>query len=74
VPAYDVLIVGAGFAGIHALHRFRSLGFNARVEEATWRLCRRIAKKRAAIAYAVAAWKVRKMRDGRNRADSEISL
>ena len=34
VPDYDVLIVGAGFAGLYSLHRFRTLGFNARLLEA----------------------------------------
>jgi len=33
-PAYDILIVGAGFAGLYSLYRYRSLGFNARVLEA----------------------------------------
>ncbi len=32
--SFDVLIVGAGFAGMYALHRLRSLGFSARVVEA----------------------------------------
>lgn len=32
--SYDVVIVGAGFAGLYALHRFRGLGLNARVIEA----------------------------------------
>ena len=31
---YDVLIVGAGFAGLYALHRMRELGLTARVLEA----------------------------------------
>ncbi|MBV9504407.1 MAG: NAD(P)/FAD-dependent oxidoreductase [Acidobacteriia bacterium] len=31
---FDVVIVGAGFAGLYALHRLRSLGFSARVYEA----------------------------------------
>ena len=30
----DVLIVGAGFAGMYAIHRFRSLGLSVRVFEA----------------------------------------
>ena len=33
-PAIDVAIVGAGFAGLHMLHRLRELGFRARVFEA----------------------------------------
>jgi cyclohexanone monooxygenase len=33
-PAYDVLVVGAGFAGLYALHRLRSLGCKVRVLEA----------------------------------------
>jgi cyclohexanone monooxygenase len=32
--AYDVLVVGAGFAGLYSLHRLRSLGFKVRVYEA----------------------------------------
>jgi len=31
--AYDVVIVGAGFAGLYMLHRLRGLGFSARVYE-----------------------------------------
>lgn len=31
---YDVLIVGAGFAGLHALHRLRGAGFSVLVVEA----------------------------------------
>ncbi|KJC54354.1 cyclohexanone monooxygenase [Bradyrhizobium sp. LTSP849] len=31
--AYDVVIVGAGFAGMYMLHRLRGLGFSARVYE-----------------------------------------
>src|SRR6202021_677611 len=31
---YDVLIVGAGFAGLYMLHRARGLGLSARVLEA----------------------------------------
>jgi len=34
VPAFDVLIVGAGFAGLYMLHRARQLGLSARVFEA----------------------------------------
>ena len=34
MPTYDVLVVGAGFAGLYALHRFRSLGSKVRVLEA----------------------------------------
>ena len=33
-PHYDVAIVGAGFAGLYALHRLRSAGFTVRVFEA----------------------------------------
>jgi cyclohexanone monooxygenase len=33
-PAYDALIVGAGFAGLYSLHRLRSLGLKVRVFEA----------------------------------------
>jgi cyclohexanone monooxygenase len=33
-PAYDIVIVGAGFAGLYMLHRARILGFTARVLEA----------------------------------------
>jgi len=32
--AYDVLVVGAGFAGLHLLHRLRALGMRAKVFEA----------------------------------------
>src|SRR5688572_19905131 len=32
--SYDVVIVGAGFAGMYMLHRLRGLGFTARVLEA----------------------------------------
>ncbi len=32
--AYDVVIVGAGFAGLYMLHRLRGLGLSARVFEA----------------------------------------
>ena len=31
---YDVAIVGAGFAGLTALHRMRELGFSVRLFEA----------------------------------------
>jgi cyclohexanone monooxygenase len=31
---YDVLVVGAGFAGLYSLYRFRDLGFKVRVFEA----------------------------------------
>jgi cyclohexanone monooxygenase len=31
--AYDVVVVGAGFAGLYMLHRLRGLGFSARVYE-----------------------------------------
>lgn len=31
---YDVLVVGAGFAGLYSLYRFRNLGFKVRVFEA----------------------------------------
>ena len=31
---FDVVIVGAGFAGLYLLHRMRELGFTARVYEA----------------------------------------
>ena len=31
---FDVVIVGAGFAGMYALHKLRELGFNAKVIEA----------------------------------------
>jgi cyclohexanone monooxygenase len=31
---YDVVIIGAGFAGLHMLHRVREMGFSARVFEA----------------------------------------
>jgi cyclohexanone monooxygenase len=31
--AYDVVVVGAGFAGMYMLHRLRGLGFSARVYE-----------------------------------------
>ncbi|MGE4609063.1 MAG: NAD(P)-binding protein, partial [Myxococcota bacterium] len=30
----DVVVVGAGFAGLYMLHRLRSLGFSVRVFEA----------------------------------------
>src|SRR5919199_1367427 len=33
-PAFDAVIVGAGFAGLYMLHRLRGLGFSARVFEA----------------------------------------
>ena len=33
-PPVDVIIIGAGFAGLHMLHRLRELGFTARVYEA----------------------------------------
>jgi cyclohexanone monooxygenase len=33
-PTYDVLVVGAGFAGMYALHKLRGLGFRAHVVEA----------------------------------------
>ena len=32
--AYDVLIIGAGFAGLHMLHQVRAMGLTARVFEA----------------------------------------
>ncbi len=31
---YDVLIIGAGFAGLHLLHQLRAMGYTARVIEA----------------------------------------
>ncbi len=31
---FDVVIIGAGFAGLHMLHRLRAMGFSARVLEA----------------------------------------
>ncbi|WP_245909052.1 flavin-containing monooxygenase [Mycobacterium neglectum] len=34
VDVLDVIVVGAGFAGIYALHKFRSLGLTTRVFEA----------------------------------------
>jgi len=34
LPAYDLVIVGAGFAGMYMLHRARGLGLSARVLEA----------------------------------------
>ncbi len=33
-PDFDILVVGAGFAGMYALHKFRTLGFSVRVIEA----------------------------------------
>lgn len=33
-PDVEVLVIGAGFAGLHMLHRLRSLGFSVRVLEA----------------------------------------
>ena len=33
-PVFDVVVVGAGFAGMYMLHRLRELGFSARVFEA----------------------------------------
>src|SRR6266851_2954207 len=33
-PAFDAVIVGAGFAGMYMLHRLRGMGFKARVYEA----------------------------------------
>jgi cyclohexanone monooxygenase len=33
-PYFDVLVVGAGFAGLYSLHRFRGLGLRVRVLEA----------------------------------------
>ena len=33
-PDFDVVIVGAGFAGLYMLHRLREAGFTARVFEA----------------------------------------
>jgi cyclohexanone monooxygenase len=33
-PAFDVVIVGAGFAGLYMLHRVRSLGLSVRLYEA----------------------------------------
>jgi cyclohexanone monooxygenase len=33
-PYFDVLVVGAGFAGLYSLHRFRGLGLTVRVLEA----------------------------------------
>lgn len=34
MPDHDVLIIGAGFAGLYQLHRLRQLGFDTRVIEA----------------------------------------
>ncbi len=31
---YDVLVIGAGFAGLHLLHQLRAMGYSARVIEA----------------------------------------
>ena len=33
-PHFDVIVIGAGFAGLHMLHRLRAIGFSARVYEA----------------------------------------
>src|SRR6476661_393851 len=33
VGAYDVVVVGAGFAGMYLLHRLRGLGLSARIYE-----------------------------------------
>jgi cyclohexanone monooxygenase len=33
-PQYDVVVVGAGFAGLHMLHKARGMGLSARVFEA----------------------------------------
>ena len=33
-PILDVAIVGAGFAGLYLLHRFRKLGLSAQIWEA----------------------------------------
>ena len=33
-PELDVIVVGAGFAGLYALHRLRGMGVRARVLEA----------------------------------------
>ena len=33
-PALDVVIIGAGFAGLYALHHLRGLGYDARIVEA----------------------------------------
>ena len=33
-PALDVVVVGAGFAGLYALHKLRSMGLSVRVFEA----------------------------------------
>ena len=33
-PDFDVIVIGAGFAGMYMLHRLRGLGFTARVFEA----------------------------------------
>ena len=33
-PHWDVIIIGAGFAGLHMLHRMREIGLSARVYEA----------------------------------------
>ncbi|KAL4804497.1 hypothetical protein BDV18DRAFT_143283 [Aspergillus unguis] len=32
-PAYDVVIIGAGFSGIYLLHKLRSLGYSCRIYE-----------------------------------------
>jgi cyclohexanone monooxygenase len=34
LPTYDAIVVGAGFAGLYALHRLRSSGYKVRVLEA----------------------------------------
>jgi len=34
LPFYDVLVVGAGFAGLYGVHRLRSLGYKVRLFEA----------------------------------------
>ena len=31
---FDAVVVGAGFAGLYALHRFRGMGLSVRVLEA----------------------------------------
>ena len=33
IEGYDVVVVGAGFAGLYMLHRLRGFGFTARVYE-----------------------------------------
>ena len=51
---WDVIVVGAGFAGMYLLHKLRPLGFSVRVIEAGSEVGGGVALAGGAVAVAVA--------------------